>query len=388
MKLRAALLLLLTLFVVAPVMAAKGEKSADPEAEEFRSEIQKIVKELEGGSDASFLKALDRRGPVKDASDSIDADETGFFAAANEAVAEVGREFVRRLNRCGISKVVRVRRAGESVFALVRFDYGDAGWGWADMELAPGLDGSMRVVDVINHSTALNLQETAKLAGSPHLIKEESISKLYGFPVDSPELDSIIAMLDALRSGDYADGVQEYYRMAGNVRARKDVAFLALRAAELAGNPISWFKIMAEIGETLGEEKSLTLFLAEFNFMANEAGKALARIEEFEKREGVRDATLLAMKAQAACELGRQDMAHAFASQSLELGPDLRDGYWAVFQCHVAAYNYEKAVSYAKILEDRFDYRMDEELLGQSDFYNGFVHSRDYTKWRQGLEAQ
>lgn len=384
--------LLCTVLFLAPFsgagFAAPKAPAPDEEAQAFKNELIAVVKELEGGSEAGFLKVLDKIGTVKEAADGIASDEAGFLAAAAEGAAEIGRDFVRKTNRCGRSKIVRMRRDGESVFALVRLDYGDAGWGWVDMELAPGLDGSMRIVDVINHSTGLNLVETVRLYAVPSLDEEESKARLYGFRPGSEEAAGVSDLLADIRGGEYADGVQDYYDLEAALKKRKDVAFLGVRAAVLAGNPISYMKIMKGLAEERATDPSLQLLLAEYHFMADEPAKALARLEEFERVAGVRDAALLSAKASAACQMQRPDLGLGFAREAVELEPGLSDGHWASLLCHVVTRRFDQATAVARVLEEKFDYRMDEELLAKSGFYADLLSSREYQKWRESLEEE
>lgn len=372
------------LFLADTAWSKEKDFGLDEQGMALLSDFRKIIRDIESGSDESFRKALDAVSSVKDACDGIDPAEEDFRRVSAEKAREMGLEFVRKTNKCSLSRIIRVMPTDESYWALVRFDYGDAGFGYVDFELAAALDGSLRVVDVLDYSTGLNLVETIRLPALYAIKLPNSFARLYG--LSEKQAAEVYALFDFFKGERYEKGIAATRELNEKAASRKEIVAACLENAVRAGQNRSYLQILGDAATRLADDPAMTWLNATYGFLSEDYGRALKYMERFEKMAERGDAFILAMKAEALILLGRYDEGITLARRATEIEPALEEGYWAVFMGYCASGRFDRALAQAKLLEETFNYRMEEESLRKSELFRAFTASREYRQWRDGEE--
>lgn len=371
-------------FLAGPARSKINDFGLDEQGIRLLNEFRTVIKDIEGGSDESFRKALDSVSAVKDACDGMDPSEDGFRRAAEERVRDMGLELVRKTNACSNSRIIRVKPTDESYLALVRLDYGDAGFGYVDFELAAALDGRLRIVDVLNYSTGLNLVETIRIPALNEVKSPSSFARLYD--LNEREAAEVFVLFDAFKSERYEKGVALTKGLNDKAASKKEISAACLENAVHAGQNRSYLNILGETADRHANDPAMTWLNATYGFLSEDFERAFKYAERFEKMAERGDAYIIAMKAEALILSGRRDEGMRFALRAAEMEPALEEGYWAVFMGYCALGKFDKAVAQAKLLEETFNYRMEEESLGKSDFFKAFTSSAEYRRWRDSEE--
>ena len=391
MEMVLAVLLVMLLASARPAMALNGGASPgrfpdlDQQGTELLYEFSQILKDIEKGTDESFMKALDVSSALADATGRLDAGEEEFRNAAREKAEDLGRELVRKVNKCSRSRIVRVKKTDESWLALARMDFGDSGFEYLDFELAAALDGRLRIVDVVNYYTGLNLVETLRTAAIPYL-KEESSYKLFFGDNDGAASQTAEFFRDA-GDGREEKAVADWRALPEEISARKEVLATALAAASTAGLSKAYLEILKRAVDSHRDDPSMAWVAVDCGFLADDPQAALKGLDRMEGVAG-QDAFITAVKSEARSVAGQGDAAAALAERAVKQEPEMEEGHWALFMAYAAQGKFEKAVEKGKFLESEFGYRLEPDLLRRTDVFFRLTASPEYSKWRDALEER
>ncbi len=375
------------LVVIAVACASAGRAAAgDAGAEAYRRAAEPIVADFNKHSPDAFTGALDKEAIVEKAVGSIlddSKDSASFRTGLGRGVERVGQQIVASMPKDGYAKLLRIEaRAGEG-HCLVRFGYGDNGYGYMDWVLRADKQGRLRVVDWFDFSTGQHYTDSLRQISALLAPNPTMLGKIFDIASGKTErTKQVVPMLQALAKHEYGKSYEIFVALDEDLKRNRILSVMAVNAANRSQNDGYYRAALAHLDKYHGGEPTLVFLLIDHYFYTKQYGKLLRAIDSFEKYVGVEDAALLGMKANSYLMNGDTDHAIDAANRGARIEPELASNYWILVTAYNKTRRYDKLIDTAGRLRRQFGLNVTPAAFEKDPEYKEFVRSAEFRRWK------
>lgn len=374
-------------FIMALLLMVVGSSvyAAEP-LKLYRENAEAITQGLTERDTSLFDSAIDADTILTSAMEPLILDpqfKSSFSTELKKALqTQLGAKVVAAMPEGAYAKLLRVKREGDVVKALIRLDYGDNGTAYMDLHLKRrGKDG-VRIVDWFNYSTGelytTSLSSIINLASpTPTLL-----GKIFDKVTDNEQNRKEMAeMFNAQKRGESQKVIEIFFSLDADLQKSRVLNIIALQAASASNNNRLYKKVLQVLDQNHGDDPGLALMLIDYHYMNKNFDKVIASLKSLEQAFGVEDAALKSLMANSYIEKGDIDGGLRLAKASVELEPEYENGYWSLMLAQASAKQYAEAVETGKVLEQRFFYELSAENMQNNEYYADFINSPEYRQW-------
>lgn len=377
---------LLLLFVCVLALGAPRPVQAKGTLADYRKAMTGVIAEFNQRSAKAFDRTVDADTIIDTAMSGAILEPTyklRFSTGLKKGIGNVGKLLLKQMPEGLTAKVIRVKQGSKAVLALVRLDYGDAGWGYMDFWLNKDKRGKVRIVDWYDFATGqlytASLRQVAVISAPTPTSLGKAFDIVTGRAEDTRMLSKFIK---AKVKGKYKESYSFFRKMDRDMKKNRIVAVLAVSSASQSGDDALYKEALANLAQHHGNDPTLAFLLLDHYFLTKRYDKAITILKGYQASFGAHDGAIDGMLANSYMMSGNTKRAAYHASQGIKKEPNLENNYWTLFHLHATNKQYPQAVKAARQLEDRFNYNLGPEILKKEKDYHPLVKSAAYRKWR------
>jgi tetratricopeptide (TPR) repeat protein len=364
-------------------------QAAPPAPEEFRPTVDKVVEGFTNRDPGPFLQAIDYDRMLDVAFSGLLVErkrKQAFYRNfKSERAAQIVKQMFQRIPEGGYSKLLRIKMEGDIGHALVRMDFGEFGLGYMDIQLSRTNSGEIKIIDWFNYATGQLYTETlrqyiATISPTPTLL-----GKVYDITTNRKEnADALLELMTMYIQGENEKAVRKFLTLDEELRKSRLLNVIAYQSTSVPDDMESYHKVLKNIERYFNTDESMSYLLLDYYYLEGDYEKAMKAVDRVQSTFGVEDAGILALKANVLVEMGKVEEAVAHARRAIEIEPEYEYSYLALLVAQVEQKQYGQAVSTADMLEKRFYYDFNPQVLSDYEDFAGFAESAEYRNWRNG----
>jgi tetratricopeptide (TPR) repeat protein len=296
---------------------------------------------------------------------------------------QLGEKVISVMPDGAYAKLLRLKREGQVVKALVRLDYGDEGTAYMDLHLLRHGKTGVRIVDWFSYSSGELYTESLRALINLSSPTPTVLGKIFDKVTDNEKNRKAMGeMFAAQKRGEYRKVIAIYFGLSDKLQKSRVLNIAALQAASASNDEGLYLKVLGVLDKNHGDDPNLALMLIDYHYMNNDQKKVIATLKTLEKVFGVDDAAIKSLMANSYIESGDLKAALKVASAGVELEPEYENGYWSLMLAQVMAKQYAAAVDSGRTLEQRFGYEFTAENMQDNEHYAEFTRSAEFRQWQ------
>lgn len=368
-----------------PVLAEDAEKEELERQQAFRTGLQEIVDDLNGGSSDEFIDSIDRR-------DIVDR----FFGLRliDQRIKKKFREdlvfqFVNIITSTfsdskGEIKatLLGVESRGDRGRAVVRFDLPDLQFSYHEYDLRLDKKNRVIVIDWIDFLRGQRFTDEVGMTLIMAAPSKQAARKLIDFQnVRDSDLFQFIELLKAARDRKANRFIEIINGLDERLQRQRVVVLTGVQLTKRVRNRRMMRTALIQMAKYYPEEPLYSLMLLDYYFPARKYDDAFRALQRLYDRLDVEDAAMEARLSAAALVMGNPQDAIAFADKSLRLEPSLELAWWSTLRARAALPDYAGAVAALQRLEGEFGHSLGPEGLERDPGLSALLASDEYKAW-------
>lgn len=352
---------------------------------DYTESIERIVVDLNGGSGRTFSEALDTRAIIEAIFLDLEVDDDfkqGFLEGFTIGLGRVGEQLIEQMPDSGYARVLRVVGHGDGAKALVRFDFGDNGFGYREFELQRTAGGLVAIRDWYDYGVGQYFTDSMRQLIVFTNARASLVSRLFDMlEGNESSLQRIGTAFQALQNRDYDGFFAAYDGLDPELKRNRLLMLIAVQAGSMSGDEALYRRTLADLDRYYGDDATLTFLLIDHYFFEERYDEALGAIRRFRSHIGVDDAALAMLEANIYLTQEQYPETIARASRAVELEPELENPYWALLPALSVTHRFDDAVAVLQVLEQQFYYEFEPSAFAEEPLYAGLVESDAFDAW-------
>lgn len=356
----------------------------------MESAIDSIIEGMNEGSSQAFFEAIDTKALLSRVFDGLEVDpelKEGFSNTINKSARQLGENILGNIREGAYAKVLNVRQDGDKATALVRYDYGNRGFGYHNYELEKDNSGNIRIVDWFDYLDGDRYSAALRLSVVSY---DPTASAVRGLVPEYQGSDEDYAkfaeLMKSYRDKDYQKFYSDLATLSRDLRRTRFMHLLTCQVSRIIGDQNLYINAYRALSNNFGDDPAVVLTLLNYYFSKGDYDEVTVSLRLLQEEFGVRDAALLSLMSRTALGLRKADEAAILADEAISIEPNLESPYWAAINAHVVLKHYSFAVMTAKSMEEQFGQSLGRDKFEENGMYNEFVQSTQYEQWQSGKE--
>jgi hypothetical protein len=357
----------------------------------FRDGMSAIVGDLNAGSFALFIKALDKDdllerifglrlidGGIKRDLRKDMKDSSKWAAFVQSFYANEAEQGIR-------ATLLLVESRGDRGRAVVRFDMSFFRANYHEYDLRLDSKGRMQIVDWNDYFWGHKFTDRMGLTLVQAKPNTNAARKLVNYSsVRQAEVFQIMEILKATRDRNFKRYDEIMESLDERLRSQRVIIKLGLDAARQARKRRAQREALVLVdkyfpNDPLYAQALLDYYLPEKRYQ--DAYDALVRLQDHLR---IDDALVNARLSSILLVTEQVEDAHALAVKSVTQEPGLELGWWSVFRARVTAENFADAIEALEKLENDFGHSLGPDALTKDPMFRKFMLSAEYRAWFEG----
>lgn len=283
------------------------------------------------------------------------------------------------------AKLIRVSEKKGKVFAAMRLDYQENGYGYLDFELEKDKKtGAVRIVDWYDYMAGQNYslsltQIVATISPDPNLIRKM-------FDIASGKSATAQQILKMIRAGNQRDLETTrtiYNQLDDSIKKQWVFMVISANMANLSGDMDFYKQVLGDVEKNFAGDPKAAFVLIDYYFLEEDYDHALKNIMQLSKLFNDRDAGLWQMNSNTSLMKGDFPGAIKAAQNGLKYEPDFELAYWSLLNAQIMSGDNKNATGTIQNLEKRFGYKLTREILAQEEMYKEYINSPEYISFER-----
>lgn len=328
------------------------------------------------------LRALGQRAAQSMMSNDreIEAFVKAFESSAKTSVVDATVTMLKRQN--GAVKFMKVVRRGSETRPLLRYDFGDMGFDYAEYVLERSAASELRATDWYQLTRGQLISKSVSVA-SKLLIDPNPgfIQSLLGVrEFDTSSIKTLRSVGNLQRAGKYREALDLLDSLPASLLSVRIFATQRVFLASMTKDDVVYRKALAGMAEKFGNDPDAAMMLLDHYYYTGDIDKVLNCISLIEGRVGVDGLTEL-LRANILYSKERFAEMLAHAHESVRLEPDRLPPYWLVALGYIHLNQFDHAIETYSAIAKRFDYKFTRQDFAAKPELSDFVASTAFKKW-------
>jgi len=378
-------------FVALIITSVRADAADDAEKielarrEAFRSSVEAIVADLNGGSYQRFINAIDRYAMMDRIYGLrlIDQQVKKQFNSSMESSFDemIKSEFAAPEDGLKAT-LLGVESRGDRGRAVVRFDYPKFEFNYHEYDLRLDAQNRLIVVDWTDYIAGINFSDSVGQLLVMSAPSKPAMRKLLDFQnVKDRDLFEFGELLKAARDTQLDRYLEIHGRLEPRFQRQRIVVETNVRVARQARKRRQMIAALGIMAETFPDEPLYALMLLDYYFPARKYEEAMRALQSLSEQLDFPDAAMDARMSAAALVMGKPQDAAAFAERALELEPGLELGWWSALGARAELADFKGSVEVLQKLESDFGHALGPDKLKKNRQYAQLLASAEFKTW-------
>ena len=282
-------------------------------------------------------------------------------------------------------KLLKTSPMNDGVKALIRVDYGDSGLGYVEFYLQETTRSGIKVVDWFDYSRGQLVSEVLRQLLAVTMPSSSYIDNFFNVVSGKAVVrQEIIKLFKSIQAKDYGEFANLYRGLSEETKQNKQLMVVAVSTAALSQDELLYQQVLDDLYKYHHNDPKISFLLIDYLFYQEKYSAALQSVKAFREQIGVEDAGLMVLESNLYTMSGNYDDSIGRAEKAIKIEPEYEDAYWSLLFGLSRAGEYQRAIQVAELLEDRYDYLLDDEALAADSSYDGLRNSSEFRVWRAG----
>lgn len=351
-------------------------------------QLDSIFRQMNQGSSREFSDAIDTDALLSRVFDGLAVEQglkARFSATIRNGKQQLGKNILKSMPKGAYAKVLNVRQDGDKANALVRYDYGNRGFGYHDYELIKNGSGIFRIVDWLDYLDGERYSAALRLSVVAY---DPTVSAVRGlvpeFDGNDDDYDKLAELMKSYRDKDFQTFYNNAAALPRNLRRTRFMQLLVCQVSRMAGDRNLYNNAYRSLSESFGDDPTVVLSLLGYYFSKGAYQDVSKSLRILQEDFGIRDAGILALMSRTALAIGNADEAAVLADEAIAIEPGLEGPYWAAINAHVMLRHYSFAVMTAISIEEEFGKSLSLDQFENNTMYRDFIDSPQFKQWQSG----
>ncbi|HEY9050498.1 MAG TPA: hypothetical protein VIQ03_03070 [Gammaproteobacteria bacterium] len=376
------------LFLMALVFGMSLNAYAATDLSKYTAAMQQLEADLDIKSGDTFKAMLDVDTLLSKIFEGIENDvdpsfKQGFSKGFKErGVDNLVERIVGMMPDQNGANVIRVIEKDGKIYAAVRYNFQDQGYGYVEYELVKDkASGKIRIVDWYDYQSGQNYSKSLKqivatLSPNPNLI-----GKIFDIATgQSSRAQDIVKMVKAANEQDFKT-IRTIYKSFDSAQKKNWVIMIvSFNLANTSGDIDFYDEVLIDIEKNFANDPRASFVLIDYYILKQQYDEALACINKLSRIFDYKDAGLWHLTANTHLMQGNYQRSIKDAQQGIKLEPDFEESYWTLLSAQVMTGDNASATDTIKILEQDFGYLLSREALSQDEIFQEYINSPEYKK--------
>ena len=379
-------LLLLLLAAPAAIAQRGNQELISKHNEALEHSARAIAEAINNREVAAFLELMDIRAfalRVAKFNADDDTSQKQFAESYLKRKQEFAETIFRNLSNTNAqAKFMRIVSNNGEPRALIRFNMGDMGYEYWELDLRRQRDGGYKLVDWYQLSSgqlfSTNVGALTNLMIKPNRNIFETLfgAKKY----DQTLSKTLITISNALKTRDTKSAIEAFESLPDDIKFTRVMCTVGINIANLTQDDDLYLSMLARLNKYHADDPSAAFALLDYHLYQQRYDEAIKSIAAIEKRVG-RDAFVILLYANVnLLRENFQQSAH-LANQAVETEADFEDAYHTLSLSYVKLNQFENAVQVFELLRQNFGYEYSREDFEREENFSDFVKSKAFHEW-------
>jgi hypothetical protein len=381
-----------SVFSIASVLIVFGAEPSPSTDWAFEDSIEAIVGQMNEGSSQAFSDAVDADALLSRVFENTEVEErlrAGYSQQFIRNKSQLGENIAKNMPDGSYAKLLNVEEDGQKGTALVRYDYGNRGFGYHQYELVMDEAGNIRIVDWFDYLDGFRYSDALRLSV---VVNEPTAASVRGLVPEHQGNDEEYAKLAAVISAYYKQDYKKFYSdsatLSRKLRQTRFMHLMTCLVSRMSRDKNLYNDAYRALSNNFGDDPAVVLTLINYYFSKGDYEQVTASLRLLQEEFGVRDAALLTLMSRTALGLRNADEASFLADEAITIEPGLESAYWAAIDAHVTLDHHSFAVMTARSLEDQFEKSIEREKFENKAIYSDFIESPQFKQWQAEKQLQ
>jgi len=285
----------------------------------------------------------------------------------------------------GYVKLLRLTEHNTEASAVLRFDYGDKGFGFMHFLIKKDKN-NIKIIDIFDYMVGQYNSEKSRqlilLALPSNSISGRLIDLATGKKQDQEDMRRLI---DLSKDKKYPQFIKKYQQINPSLKKDISVLFLAMVVGQQDLTLKFYEKVLGDIAHYHGQNPKYALMLIDYYFLTKQYKKALQSVDRSQKLilGNKQDPALMLFKANTYIAMTKYKKALNIINQAIKLEPTLEILYTIKVNAAVGLKDYPMIVNSCQKLTLLFGYQFNHQVFAAKPEYQDFIKSTAYLKWKK-----